>query len=259
MSTEKANEKANDKKEKLSRELHLSGPDNWFIWYEAFAVAMRSIGYTSDVVFTDVDNAKMANIIVANITEELLQLVSGLRRGTQMIEKFKTVYVPQGDSRNISFWDELTAMSYDGGCLVAHITTFNHLVLQNNEAGKASDWVARQRTLLRATNLTLQGLQEDFVSEFCGKVGKTTKKTDGQAHYGKNGKVKCWECGQEGYMRRNCPKRGQNTNEDENNGKPQDTNTNTNNANKVTCDGTGSISYSANVARGGLRVGFAQK
>ncbi|KAI1492942.1 hypothetical protein F5X96DRAFT_624337 [Biscogniauxia mediterranea] len=137
--------------------------------------------------------------------------------------------------REMTLWDDLTTTMYHGGCPVSHVTAFNDLVRQNHEAGnamsepqkqwmflrsatiRAGEWVIRQRALLQVTHSSLQNIQEDFVSEFRNKTTKATEKSDSQAHHGKNSKNKCWNCGKKGHIRRNCPGKDKDPN-DENNG-----------------------------------------
>jgi hypothetical protein len=217
---------------KLPKELKLRGVDNFKVWHEALVVAMRAVGYRSGIPLTEADETKLAQAINSNVREGPLRLVSGLRRGSDMVARFKAVYEPQGEEQKTYLWDQLKDLQWDGSCPIEFTALFNQLVSQNTDIGnttttsqqrgfffssvsvdkEAKEWVARQRTLLRITNPTIFQLQTDFIAEFRAKIQSgedgEAKAMNASERRRKDGTIvregKCRKCGKPGHWAKEC-------------------------------------------------------
>ncbi|RYP14730.1 hypothetical protein DL765_006200 [Monosporascus sp. GIB2] len=74
---------------RLSEENRLRGSDNWEMWKTAVWVALMAVGYRDgdSAKLTQVDEAKLAAAVVANVKEGPMAVVAGLTRGTEMIKR----------------------------------------------------------------------------------------------------------------------------------------------------------------------------
>ncbi|CAJ2505583.1 Uu.00g129770.m01.CDS01 [Anthostomella pinea] len=186
---------------------------------------------------TRLDLVKIGNMIQSTIEEEPARFVQGLHKGDEMVARFKTKYEARGEEQKLLRWDDLQECSYTGGCPIRYVTNFNNLVARNCDVGntvmqlqqralflagtreKTKAWEKQQRSFVRytsGTGMSLQALQNDFVSEFRDRIdkkgdGKAASKEKDSSHNADRkepkdkSKIKCWKCGNHGHYKNECP------------------------------------------------------
>ncbi|KAI2464632.1 hypothetical protein F4781DRAFT_436227 [Annulohypoxylon bovei var. microspora] len=178
----------------LDKENHLKGKDNWLVYHDALMLALEEIGLSDNLILTDLDELRVAKAITKTCKRQPLDLVTGIRNGSKMIGIFQKTFSASGKIYQRELWKELSSMKYDGKDPLTYTSKWQLLVRQCKDAGmvvdnqqqatmfftacedKAAEWVRFTSKLIKATDMSIDNIIDDFINEFQDKVGKNTNR-----------------------------------------------------------------------------------
>ncbi|KAI1100632.1 hypothetical protein F4804DRAFT_37620 [Jackrogersella minutella] len=176
----------------LDKENHLKGQDNWVVYHDALKLALEEIGYEDDMILSDRDDLRIAKAITKTCKRQPLDLVTGIRKGSKMLEIFSKTYTTSGKIYQRELWKELSKLKYDGKDPLFFTSRWQLLVRQCRDTGmpidnqqqitmfftaceeKAADWVKFTSKLIKAADMHIENIIDDFTTEFRDKQGKNT-------------------------------------------------------------------------------------
>ncbi|RYP42709.1 hypothetical protein DL768_010298 [Monosporascus sp. mg162] len=217
----------------LDEENRLRGSDNWEMWKIAFWVALMAIGYRDgdSAKLTRTDEAKLAAAVIANVKEGPMAVVAGLTKGTEMFKTLERSYGAKGIDQQMDLWIHLQYAKWKRGSALDHVVEFKRLVRRCNElempvnsgqqvtmfihsirdqdVENAARWKSRMKgTLRQHPTTTVSQVYDDFVAEFRAIEMASPL-------WNKKGKLLCFNCGEYGYMAKDCPKAKRSNNVDD--------------------------------------------
>ncbi|OTB19757.1 hypothetical protein K445DRAFT_18303 [Daldinia sp. EC12] len=149
------------------------------------------------MALTNMDKLKIAKTIMKTYRRNLLDLITGIRKGTKILRTLNCTYASTGKARQKELWEELLNKKYDGKDPIQYSSKWRQAVRAVQESGmklnseqqitiflanyenKIKDWVKITQKVLCSHKQTLTEIIDDFVSEFCHKKGK---KSNNLAH-----------------------------------------------------------------------------
>ncbi|RYP21441.1 hypothetical protein DL765_002231 [Monosporascus sp. GIB2] len=106
------------------------------MWKTAVWVALMAVGYRDgdSAKLTQVDEAKLAAAVVANVKEGPMAVVAGLTKGTEMIKTLERSYGAKGIDQKMDLWTQLQFVRWDTKrSALNHVVNFKTLVRRCNK------------------------------------------------------------------------------------------------------------------------------
>ncbi|POS82536.1 hypothetical protein EPUL_004524, partial [Erysiphe pulchra] len=178
----------------------LRGISNYSIYRETIILQLECVGYHPDIRLTLLDELKLAAVIQRTVTEEVAEMIVGMRSGSAIIKLFESTYRQTGIVQVEVLWEKLSDLKYTGDCLVSFVTKFKtearnyqsaggqssstHLMILFQQAvkDKAGKWHNMVSGLSRFHEWKLEQLLQDFISSHFERIARG----DGLTRNGQN-------------------------------------------------------------------------
>ncbi|KAI1818933.1 hypothetical protein F4861DRAFT_544511 [Xylaria intraflava] len=103
--------------------------ENWVSYYNTLQLAMDVIGHKRGKPIEKAGESILAQTIASTCTQSPLNLINGLRKGSEMIDLFSRTYATSSKIYRESTWEKFSSHKYDGKDPVEFSTKWLRLLM----------------------------------------------------------------------------------------------------------------------------------
>lgn len=100
-------------------------------------LSLESISYDENdrKSLTRMDQLRIAEAITKTSKRNVLELISGIKKGTRMLKLLGKTYMTSGRVHRQAIWEEANGVAFDGGDPVAFISKFKTKIRECKDTG----------------------------------------------------------------------------------------------------------------------------